>query len=45
LPHPAGGLLVIEAPLSPAMKAGFQRFGFEESEADPEPFRNLRRRR
>ncbi len=45
LPHPGGGTLVIEAPLSPEMKAGFQRFGFEESEADPEPFRSIRRRR
>ena len=25
-------------PISPEMKAGFQRFGFEEAEADPEPF-------
>jgi 23S rRNA pseudouridine955/2504/2580 synthase len=31
LPHPRGGTLVIEAPLSPEMKAGFQRFGFEEA--------------
>jgi len=38
LPHPGGGLLVIEAPLSPEMKAGFARFGFHETEADPEPF-------
>ena len=45
LPHPGGGTLVIEAPLSPEMKAGFQRFGFEESEADPQPFRQVRRRR
>jgi 23S rRNA pseudouridine955/2504/2580 synthase len=45
LPHPGGGVLVIEAPLSPEMKAGFQRFGFEEAEADPEPFRAVRRRR
>jgi len=44
LPHPGGGMLVIEAPLSPEMKAGFQRFGFEEAEADPEPFQPRRRR-
>ena len=45
LPHPGGGMLVIEAPLSPEMLAGFQRFGFEEAEADPEPFRAARGRR
>jgi 23S rRNA pseudouridine955/2504/2580 synthase len=44
LPHPRGGTLVIEAPLSPEMKAGFQRFGFEEADADPEPFRPRKRR-
>jgi 23S rRNA pseudouridine955/2504/2580 synthase len=44
LPHPGGGTLVIEAPLSPEMKAGFQRFGFEEAEANPEPFQRRRRR-
>ena len=35
LPHPGGGMLVVEAPLSPEMKAGFERFGFDEHEADP----------
>jgi 23S rRNA pseudouridine955/2504/2580 synthase len=38
LPHPGGGTLVVEAPLSPEMKAGFARFGFHESEAEIEPF-------
>jgi 23S rRNA pseudouridine955/2504/2580 synthase len=38
LPHPSGGMLVLEAPLSPEIKAGFDRFGFDEHEADPEPF-------
>ena len=38
LPHPTGGTLVVEAPLSPEMKAGFRHFGFEESEAEAEPF-------
>ena len=38
LPHPSGGRLVVEAPLSPEMRAGFEQFGFEEGEADPEPF-------
>ena len=44
LPHPSRGTLVLEAPLSPEMKAGFERFGFDEHEADPEPFENKRRR-
>ena len=43
LPHPSRGTLVLEAPLSPEMKAGFERFGFDEHEADPEPFRKGRR--
>jgi 23S rRNA pseudouridine955/2504/2580 synthase len=45
LPHPGGGMLIIEAPLSPEMKAGFAHFGFDEHEADPEPFDRLPRRR
>ena len=36
--HPTRGELVLEAPLSPEMRAGFARFGFDEQEADPEPF-------
>jgi 23S rRNA pseudouridine955/2504/2580 synthase len=44
LPHPSRGMLIIEAPLSPEMKAGFERFGFSESEADPEPFGGRRKR-
>ena len=44
IPHPSAGKLIIEAPLSPEMKAGFERFGFSESEADPEPFAKGRRR-
>jgi 23S rRNA pseudouridine955/2504/2580 synthase len=43
LPHPAGGTLVLEAPLSPEMKAGFARFGFDEQEAEPDPFRRRKR--
>jgi len=39
LPHPSGGDIVLEAPLSPELRAGFDRFGFEESEAAEEPFR------
>jgi 23S rRNA pseudouridine955/2504/2580 synthase len=38
-------MLIIEAPLSPEMKAGFAHFGFDEHEADPEPFDRLQRRR
>jgi 23S rRNA pseudouridine955/2504/2580 synthase len=45
LPHPGGGMLIIEAPLSPEMKAGFAHFGFDEHEAEPEPFDRLQRRR
>jgi 23S rRNA pseudouridine955/2504/2580 synthase len=44
LPHPSRGTLILEAPLSPEMKEGFRRFGFDEHEADPEPFRRGRRR-
>ena len=44
LPHPSRGTLILEAPLSPEMKAGFERFGFDEHEADPEPFEGKRRR-
>ena len=36
--HPTRGQLVLEAPLSPEMRAGFKRFGFHENEGDPEPF-------
>jgi 23S rRNA pseudouridine955/2504/2580 synthase len=43
LPHPSRGSLVLEAPLSPEMRAGFERFGFDEHEADPEPFGRGRR--
>lgn len=39
LPHPSGGEIVLEAPLSPELQAGFERFGFEEHEAAEDPFR------
>jgi len=45
LPHPSSGTLIIEAPLSAEMKAGFSHFGFDMHEADPEPFDRLARRR
>ena len=35
---PSGGLIDVTAPISPEMRAGFERFGFHESEADEEPF-------
>jgi 23S rRNA pseudouridine955/2504/2580 synthase len=44
LPHPSRGTLMLEAPLSPEMRAGFERFGFDEHEADPEPFASGKRR-
>ena len=43
LPHPSRGTLMLEAPISPELKAGFERFGFDEHEADPEPFARRRR--
>jgi 23S rRNA pseudouridine955/2504/2580 synthase len=42
LPHPSRGTLMLEAPISPELKAGFERFGFDEQEADPEPFKRRR---
>lgn len=44
LPHPSRGTLILEAPISKELKAGFDRFGFDEHEADPEPFAKKRRR-
>ena len=45
LDHPGGGKLIVEAPLSPEMKAGFAHFGFSEDEADENVFANVRRQR
>jgi len=46
LDHPSGGKLIVEAPLSPEMKAGFAHFGFDVHEADGEdPFEGVRRQR
>lgn len=42
VPHPSRGTLMLEAPISPELKAGFERFGFDEHEADPEPFKRRR---
>jgi 23S rRNA pseudouridine955/2504/2580 synthase len=44
LDHPGGGKLIVEAPLSPELKAGFERFGFDPHEADDDPFARGRRR-
>ena len=46
LPHPSRGTLIIEAPISRELKLGFDRFGFDqhEAEADPFPQRGGRRR-
>ena len=38
LPHPSSGTLIVEAPLDPVIQAGFDRFGFDEHEAEVEPF-------
>ena len=38
LPHPTRGQLSLEAPLSPEMREGFARFGFDECEAPADPF-------
>jgi len=45
LDHPGGGKLIVEAPLSPEMKAGFNHFGFSEDEDDEDPFAGVRRMR
>ncbi|THD76252.1 MAG: RluA family pseudouridine synthase [Phenylobacterium sp.] len=44
LPHPSRGTLVLEAPPSAEMRAGFERFGFDPHEADPDPFARRKRR-
>ncbi len=38
LPRPSGRPLVLEAPISPEMRSGFDRFGFEEAMAPERPF-------
>ncbi|MBS0334140.1 MAG: RluA family pseudouridine synthase [Proteobacteria bacterium] len=44
LAHPSRGQLILEAPISPELAAGFERFGFDEHEADPEPFKSSSRK-
>jgi 23S rRNA pseudouridine955/2504/2580 synthase len=41
MPHPAGGMIDVEAPLSAEMKAGFARFGFDAAAAPADPFGRL----
>jgi 23S rRNA pseudouridine955/2504/2580 synthase len=43
-PHPTGGLIDLEAPLSPELLAGFSRFGFHASESPADPFAGRGRR-
>jgi 23S rRNA pseudouridine955/2504/2580 synthase len=45
LPHPSRGTLIIEAPISPELRAGFERFGFDEHEAAADPFASRKGRR
>ncbi len=45
LPHPSRGLLIIEAPVSPELREGFERFGFDEHEASADPFAASTRKR
>jgi 23S rRNA pseudouridine955/2504/2580 synthase len=40
VPHPTRGRLVLEAPLSPEMRAGFEHFGFDQGEAPHDPFKS-----
>lgn len=44
LDHPGGGRLIVEAPISPEMKAGFDRFGFTLDEAEGDPLAERPRR-
>ena len=41
LPHPTQGTLIVEAPLDPVIKAGFDRFGFDVHDAENDPFVRL----
>ena len=45
LPHPTSGTLIIEAPLDKVIKAGFDRFGFDEHEAETDPFANQKKKK
>jgi 23S rRNA pseudouridine955/2504/2580 synthase len=46
LEHPSGGMLVVEAPLSPEILAGMVHFGFDEAEGNErDPFEGVKRQR
>lgn len=45
LPHPTSGTLIVEAPLDKVIKAGFDRFGFDEHEAAVDPFANQKKKK
>ena len=45
LPHPTSGTLIVEAPLDKVIKAGFDRFGFDEHEAETDPFANQKKKK
>lgn len=45
LPHPTNGMLIVEAPLDPVIQAGFDRFGFDEHEAETDPFANKKKKK
>jgi 23S rRNA pseudouridine955/2504/2580 synthase len=38
IPHPVKGVVDVEAPISPELRAGFQRFGFDEGSVPRDPF-------
>jgi 23S rRNA pseudouridine955/2504/2580 synthase len=38
IPHPVKGVVDVEAPISPELRAGFERFGFDETVAPRDPF-------
>lgn len=40
IPHPSGGRLVIEAPISKEMAEGFERYGFAADHAPADPFKD-----
>jgi len=45
LPHPTNGTLIVEAPLDLVIRAGFDRFGFDEHEAETDPFANKKKKK
>ncbi len=45
LPHPTSGTLIVEAPLDKVIQAGFDRFGFDEHEAETDPFANKKKKK